>query len=86
MNDVPVIASYGKTEDSKTIVLTIGTTRIWYSYRTAIAFQIGDAPIVVHENIWGKTTGKHLNLINADKSIRVNNATFISLWKGDENP
>jgi len=32
--------------------------------------------LIIRENIWGSTTGKHLNWIDRDKSIRVDSATF----------
>lgn len=39
------------------------TLKVWFSYQTPIAFQDGDSPIYVSENIWSKATGKHLNII-----------------------
>ena len=65
---------------------------IWFSYETPIAFgvdeNVGDddspkwvrMPIVT-KNIWSQTTGKHLNLVDPDKSIRINNNEFNKLLK-----
>lgn len=49
--------------------------RYWFSYNTLVAFQIrGEFHIV--RNYWGTCTGKHLNWIDADKSIREDQETF----------
>ena len=47
----------------------------WFSYKTLVAFKInGEFHII--KNYWGTTTGKHLNWINSDKSIREDYETF----------
>lgn len=49
----------------------------WYSYKTLVAFRInGEFHII--KNYWSNTTGKHLNLINSNKSIREDEETFNS--------
>ena len=49
--------------------------RYWYSYDTLVAFRIkGEFHII--ENYWGTTTGKHLNWINGNKSIRETDEEF----------
>lgn len=54
-----------------------GPVSVWYSYRTVVAIQIDDGPIVVRKNEWGPTTGKHLNAIDGgDKASRVDAAAF----------
>lgn len=53
----------------------VGPVTIWFSYETAIAFSY-DGTETVRENDWGPTTGKHLNSVNPDKSIRVDGPTF----------
>ena len=47
----------------------------YFSYDTLVAFY-DDNGLCIRENIWGTTTGKHLNWINKDKSIRVDSKTF----------
>lgn len=47
----------------------------WYSYKTCIAFR-GDGGLVIRENDWSVTTGRHLNFVNDDKSIRVSGELF----------
>lgn len=49
--------------------------RYYYSYNTLIAFKIGGEFHII-QNYWGTTTGKHLNWINKDKSIREDKETF----------
>ena len=50
-------------------------TITYFSYKTPIAIY-DDNGLCIRENIWGPTTGKHLNWINKDKSIRVDSKTF----------
>ena len=38
---------------------------VWFSYATPIAFRLGgDGSIVARDNVWGRTTGKHLNYVD----------------------
>lgn len=47
----------------------------YFSYEKLIAFEIkGEFHII--QNYWGNTTGKHLNWINPDKSIRETEKEF----------
>jgi hypothetical protein len=59
--------SYGKyyspTGHINTTYITIGTTKIYYSYDTIIAFSHHSQPLYMIENLWGPTTGKHMNWI-----------------------
>ena len=49
--------------------------KYWFSYDTLFAFTInGEFHII--KNYWGTTTGKHLNWIDNDHSIRENRETF----------
>lgn len=36
----------------------------WFSYQTLIAFQKCGGPLIVRQNDWSVTTGKHLNKID----------------------
>jgi len=56
--------------------VTIGKLTIWFSYQTAIAFQAPGGPIVVSGNLWGTTTGKHLNALQPDKKKRIAREAF----------
>lgn len=49
--------------------------KYWFSYETLVAFMInGEFHII--KNYWGTTTGKHLNWIDKDHSIREDRETF----------
>ncbi len=56
--------------------ITIGKLRLYFSYDTVIAFEDGYLDIVVSENKWKQTTGRHLNWIEPDKSKRINREKF----------
>ena len=56
--------------------ISIGYTKIYFSYEMPIAF-FNSKGLVISENIWTRTTGKHLNAINDDKSIRIDNDSFV---------
>lgn len=57
--------------------VTIGRIILWFSYETIVAFRTPQTGLVVCENVWGMTTGKHLNWIDDDKSIRVPREEFL---------
>ena len=53
-----------------------GGGTVWFSYKTPVAFQ-KDGPIVVRQNDWGPTTGKHLKYIDdGRKENRVSGTEF----------
>jgi len=83
---LPSIDNYGqyssKNYGANTLVVTVGDIRVWYSYRTPVAFEIGDNDMVVHQNDWAQTTGKHLNWIDGgDKKSRVSHEEFQRIWR-----
>jgi len=50
---------------------------IWFSYETPVAFRTPETGLIVSQNIWTTTTGKHLNAIdNGNKMKRIPNAEF----------
>jgi len=52
--------------------VNINGVRVWFSYETAIGFAFA-GNIVVRQNVWGTTTGKHLNRIDGgDKTAKAN--------------
>jgi hypothetical protein len=51
-----------------------------FSYETCVAYS-ALTDLYISENVWSQTTGKHLNLLNPDKSIRLPNEEFNSLLK-----
>lgn len=59
-----------------------GPITLWYSYGTIVAFRcrLLDNNLIVCENAWGVTTGKHLNWIdNGDKRNRLPRYQFTDL-------
>lgn len=59
--------------------VNVNGVRIWFSYETAIAFSFA-GNTVVRENVWGVTTGKHLNRVDGGtkeaKAARFDGETF----------
>lgn len=79
MSSLPTISSYGDYSSDNygahCLRVDFDNLTLWYSYQTVIAFQ-ADGGLRVSENCWNVTTGKHLNWINPDKSIRMPRAEF----------
>jgi len=61
-------------------VVYLGRLTVWFSYQTAVGFQLDWLDPVVRQNGWGPTTGKHLNYIDGGsseaKTRRVYGETF----------
>lgn len=54
----------------------IGGITLYYSYDTIIGFSTPNTNLCVTENIWGTTTGRHLNMIS-DKKDRIPRKEFL---------
>jgi len=55
--------------------------RFYFSYKTLVAFSTPSSGLVVHANVWGTTTGKHLNWIdNKGHKSRVSSSEFQALY------
>jgi len=80
---LPKIYNYGSSTNygAHTMRMDLDCVTVWFSYTTPIAFHVQGYGRVVHENIWSRTTGKHLNLIDGDQSSRVDSKTFARLWR-----
>lgn len=78
---LPTFESYGRYSSKNygvnTLMMSIGSIRLYYSYKTIVAYYAPDSKLVVSENVWGPTTGKHLNWISRDKKIRLDRAEFV---------
>jgi len=76
---LPSIRSYGDYSSSNygahTLEVSVGNLTIYFSYKTPVAFET-PGNLVVSENVWGCTTGKHLNWICCDKSKRLDRNEF----------
>lgn len=53
----------------------------YFSYDTLVAFRSLKTGLVCMKNMWGVTTGKHLNWIQPDKTKRVGAELFDNLLK-----
>jgi hypothetical protein len=86
MNRMPTINSYGQYSSdnygSHTLRVEIGNVTLWFSYKTLVAFCTPDTGLVVSQNVWGRTTGKHLKWIDGgNKKSRLNRDEFEAKWK-----
>lgn len=70
-----------QSNNNKATVVTIGDTQLLFSYETLVAFQEGYGNWIVSENVWGPTTGKHINNITGvrNKEDRMPRAEFVAL-------
>lgn len=82
--DLPKISSYGLYSSSNygahCLLFEMDGMKVWFSYQTVIAFETPKTGLVVSENCWGPTTGKHLNWISSHRSHRVKREEFERLW------
>lgn len=56
--------------------VTIGWLKLYFSYSTVIAYSESKDGLVIRENDWSTTTGRHLNCIDPDHKIRIPSAEF----------
>jgi hypothetical protein len=76
------IAPYGKYSGggwANAMEVRVGVLSLRFSYRTVVAFSTPETGLVVCQNEWGTTTGKHLNWIDGgDKKSRLPRAEFLN--------
>ena len=58
--------------------VVIGTLKLYFSYDTPVAFA-KNGRRYVSENVWSRTTGKYLNILEPDKSNRLEHSVFLKL-------
>jgi hypothetical protein len=71
------IFNYMGRKSDNSILVSIGELDLYFSYSTIIAFK--GAPfhsIIVSENLWGNTTGRHLNRLEPIKTRRIRRDKF----------
>lgn len=78
------IGSYGNYSSDNygrnTQYAKFGHVTVYFSYETPVAVEAPNCGLVVSQNQWGKTTGKHLNWIDdGDKNSRVPHAEVLKL-------
>ena len=65
---------------TKSLRLEHGVIDTFYSYATPVAFR-QDGKLFVSENVWSRTTGKHLTQIDGgDKKSRIPHVEFEKLY------
>jgi len=62
--------------NTKSLTVSVGELTLYFSYETLIAFDCPRYGFWISENVWGTTTGRHLNEIHPDKTLRVGNFAF----------
>jgi len=74
------ISSYVNSKSSNygvnSLLVEIGQLDLYFSYRTVVAFRTAATGLVVSDNQWGPTTGKHLNAIESNHDVRVSRSEF----------
>lgn len=81
LQNLPSFSTYGNYSSSNygahALVFTTSDIDVYFSYKTPVAFRTTSTGLIVRENDWGPTTGKHLNAIDGgDKKTRVPGAVF----------
>lgn len=56
--------------------VTVGDITLAFSYETVVAFNTPDTGWVVSENVWSRTTGKHLGAIAGSGYPKTPHAEF----------
>lgn len=77
---LPTISSYGDYSSGNygmnALQVSMDGLTLFYSYQTIVAYRDAQDGLTICENIWGTTTGKHLNWIHPDHSRRVSYNEF----------
>ena len=69
-----------KEFNDKMTTISIGDYRLYFSYETLVGIKLLGEFTIVHTNIWGSVTGKHLNSIPGIHT-RVNSEVFFMVNK-----
>lgn len=91
MTTQPNFHNYGKYSSDNYGAHTLCFTdpqgnNFYYSYQTLVAYRKSGGSIVVRQNDWGTTTGKHLNWIDGGrKAERLSADDFAAKLKADFN-
>ena len=84
MAKLPSFRNYGEYSSSNygahSLVFSTPKIEIYFSYDTPVAFRAAASGLVVRQNDWHTTTGKHLNWIDGGskeaKAARIPGAEF----------
>jgi len=81
MSSIQIESHDSQTHKSVVIQTPKGRVDVHFSYQSVIAFKVGDGPMIVSENCWSTTTGKHINSINNDRKARLPRAVFMQKYE-----
>lgn len=73
--NLPKFWFYAQDYNGRAIAFNIGPLTLYYSYSTIIGFEYKGKEVIC-ENVWGRTTGKHLNILELDKKKRYSYEDF----------
>lgn len=76
MSKLPIKLINNYMGNNNAYCVELGNLTLYFSYETIIAFDSPESGLIIRENDWSATTGKHLNAIDSDKSIRINGSEF----------
>ena len=83
--NLPTVSSYGNYESDNygahTLKVDFENFTLYYSYKTIVAYYDPTDGLVCCENVWGVTTGKHLNWIEPNKKNRAKSDRFDEMLK-----
>lgn len=77
MECADVSVGYCGSGNESNISVDVGNLTIFFSYKTVVAINHPSCGLLCSKNIWGKTSGKHINFIEPDKKKRVDNKIVI---------
>ena len=67
------VGSYGKYDNQNygahTMCVEVGDMTVYFSYQTPVAFRAPGYGLMKSENVWSRTTGKHLRMIGSGNEI-----------------
>jgi hypothetical protein len=52
-------------------IVNVNEHRFYLSHGNCVAFETPEGERVISQNIWGNSTGMHINWLNRDKKIRI---------------
>lgn len=73
LDDYVRVGSYGRYDNQNygahTMQVEVGDMTVYFSYSTPVAFRAPGYGTMKSENVWSRTTGKHLGMIGYGNTI-----------------
>jgi hypothetical protein len=83
MTTLPAFTCYtdhtSKNYGLNSLCFSLDGRDFYFSYQTLVAFRTKDGAVIMRENQWGPTTGKHLNAISRT-APRVSETAFAEAY------